>query len=634
MREGKAAAFWRRPGLRRYAPVAVAACAGAALSVWLALAARSIESREIRDEMEQDAQERVAAVEHTLELDSCGVESLCAFYAGSVSVERDEFREFVAPHLAHARGVLALAWAPRVRLAERAAFEDEARGLDLGEPAAPGGFRIAEPGAGGSKVPAGRRDEYYPILYVEPAERNHALLGLDLASDPLCLAVLERARDSGELVSTERLGFLSDGRGERGFLLLQPVYRQGAAAGPVESRRADLRGFCVAVVGVGGLVKSALSDVAPVPLDLDVFDVSGPREQFLYHYVGSAGAGYAGGDRRLADARTGLHHEAEFGFGGRRWAVVGRAAQAFATPGRAWQPWAVLVAGVALTGLLAFHLLTCIGHAQRTERLVEERTVQLSRANAELHGEVEQRRKAGLRAARLNDLQASLIDRAPLAQKMKAVTDGVVSMLDADFARVWLVRPGDRCERGCLHARAAADAEICRNRHLCLHLVASSGRYTRLDGEAHRRVSFGYYKIGRLVSGPDPKALTNDLTHDPGVQNPEWARRLGLVSFAGYRLLDSRRQPVGVLALFSQHKISQEDDALLESVAHTTAQVVATASAEEALRAAYKDLETRVEERTADLTRANEALHAAKAAQAQGMVADRGGGRRGAEQRP
>ena len=70
----------------------------------------------------------------------------------------------------------------------------------------------------------------------------------------------------------------------------------------------------------------------------------------------------------------------------------------------------------------------------------------------------------------------------------------------------------------------------------CLHLAASSGRYTTIDG-SHRRVPLGCYKIGRIASGEEPKLVTNDVTHDPRVYDRQWAEDLGLVSFAGYRLL-------------------------------------------------------------------------------------------------
>jgi len=68
----------------------------------------------------------------------------------------------------------------------------------------------------------------------------------------------------------------------------------------------------------------------------------------------------------------------------------------------------------------------------------------------------------------------------------------------------------------------------------------------------------GCYKIGRVASGEDPGFITDDVVHDPHVHDHEWARSLGLVSFAGYRLLSDKGAPIGVFALFSTRAIVPE----------------------------------------------------------------------------
>ena len=136
----------------------------------------------------------------------------------------------------------------------------------------------------------------------------------------------------------------------------------------------------------------------------------------------------------------------------------------------------------------------------------------------------------------LNRLKGDLLVSGSLTEKMKRITDAVVEILGADFARIWLINQGDLCDSGCMHAQVSEGPHVCRERNRCLHLVAGSGRYTHMDG-AHGRVPFGCYKIGRVAAADEPGFLTNDVTHDPRVHNHEWARELGLVSFAGYRLV-------------------------------------------------------------------------------------------------
>jgi anti-anti-sigma regulatory factor len=180
----------------------------------------------------------------------------------------------------------------------------------------------------------------------------------------------------------------------------------------------------------------------------------------------------------------------------------------------------------------------------------------------------------------LSDLLAQLLILDDLDTKLKLITDWITVQFDADFCRIWVIEAGDLCEE-CIHAAATEGDNLCLDKEMCLHLKSSSGRYTHIDGEGHRRVPFGAYKIGRIAAGIENKFLTNDVQHDPRVHNNEWAKALGLVSFAGYKLSTVEGKVLGVLALFSQHSISPEQDAFMESLANVTSLVVWTTGAKE-----------------------------------------------------
>ena len=191
----------------------------------------------------------------------------------------------------------------------------------------------------------------------------------------------------------------------------------------------------------------------------------------------------------------------------------------------------------------------------------------------------------------VSHLRQSLLAPAPLEDKLKTVTADIVRLFDADFCRIWLIRPGDRCEQGCMHAEVHEGPHVCRYRDRCLHLLASSGRYTHIDGQGHRRVPYGCYKIGLIASGEEQKFLTNDARNDPHVHKHEWARELGLVSFAGYQLRVPGEETLGVLALFAKHPISAEEDVILDGLGSTVALVIQQAEAEDALHLSKEDLE-------------------------------------------
>ena len=220
---------------------------------------------------------------------------------------------------------------------------------------------------------------------------------------------------------------------------------------------------------------------------------------------------------------------------------------------------------------------------------LQERTQELTKANEKLHQENTVREKAQERIEHLNHLQEDLFNPERFDEKLKHITDGIVDIFDAYFARIWIIKPGDLCESGCFHAQVTEGPHVCRYRNLCLRLVTSSGCYTHLDGKVHRRIPFGCYKIGRIASGEEYKFITNSVTHDSNVHNHKWAREHGLVSFAGYQLHSTTGRPIGVLALFSKHVLSPEDEGLLEGLANTTTRVIQTAEAEDELKI-YKDM--------------------------------------------
>jgi diguanylate cyclase (GGDEF)-like protein/PAS domain S-box-containing protein len=195
----------------------------------------------------------------------------------------------------------------------------------------------------------------------------------------------------------------------------------------------------------------------------------------------------------------------------------------------------------------------------------------------------------------LNELQGLLLKPNSIEQKLKLVTEAVVWIVGADFVRIWMIKPGDRCRSGCIHAQIAEGPHICRFRDRCLHLIASSGRYTHTDDRDHSRVPFACYKIGKIAAGEESKFLITDVTSHPRVHNHMWAKELGLISFAGYRLVDTNGAANGVLALFSKQAITTEEDLLLQGIADATSRVLQSARAEEALRKSEDRYRTLVE---------------------------------------
>jgi PAS domain S-box-containing protein len=187
------------------------------------------------------------------------------------------------------------------------------------------------------------------------------------------------------------------------------------------------------------------------------------------------------------------------------------------------------------------------------------------------------------RSVLLNQLQQNLLAAGELSHKLKMITEGIVDIFEADFCRIWLKGPGDLCELGCVHAAVQEGPNACRDRDKCLRLVASSGRYTHTNGN-HQRIPFDTYAVGRIASGKEHLHITNDVASDLSIEDHDWVKRLGLVSFAGFQLNSTDGECLGVLALFGTHAYTPEEQAQLDALSGTTSQVILAAQAESALR--------------------------------------------------
>jgi diguanylate cyclase (GGDEF)-like protein/PAS domain S-box-containing protein len=207
----------------------------------------------------------------------------------------------------------------------------------------------------------------------------------------------------------------------------------------------------------------------------------------------------------------------------------------------------------------------------------------LTRANESYATEVEERQQAelALQAAR-DHLEARVVARtADLAEQ------GALAALASEIAI--LLTQGDTVpatlQRSSELIRLFLDAAFVRVWTLnkdqkVLELQASAGMYTHRNGP-HGRVQVGQYKIGRIAQEGKPH-LTNNVCGDSWVSDPEWAKREGMVAFAGYPLI-IEEQVVGVVAAFARHPLSKAAYQAFGALAGTIAQFMRRKEIEAAL---------------------------------------------------
>ena len=141
-------------------------------------------------------------------------------------------------------------------------------------------------------------------------------------------------------------------------------------------------------------------------------------------------------------------------------------------------------------------------------------------------------------AAFRGDVDRAITRNNYLETMLNHCTEAMVKHLDAAFARIWILNPQENI----------------------LELQASAGLYTHIDG-AHSHVPVGKFKIGLIAQEKLPY-LTNNILEDPQVSNKEWAKKEGMMAFAGYPLM-VQDELLGVVAMFARQPLP---DSILQAL--------------------------------------------------------------------
>lgn len=218
------------------------------------------------------------------ELRGClvGTKALQQFLISQGGRDRVAFSRFAKPLLAEHPEIQAFEWIPVVAESDRARFEEQ-----MGD-ATGVGFCIRERDGRGGFIPAGRRDRYYPVCYVEPLAGNEMAVGYDLGSELNRRVSLDLATTTGQIQMTGRIRLVQEHGSQYGFLLFAPVFKVPNAVATAEGGDPVLEGFALGVFRAGDIMLAAMTPAPSPNLSLAFIDLSVPVEQACFHNVESA----------------------------------------------------------------------------------------------------------------------------------------------------------------------------------------------------------------------------------------------------------------------------------------------------------------------------------------------------------
>jgi diguanylate cyclase (GGDEF)-like protein len=359
------------PSWRKYLPLGLTLAGGITVSVAAFLLLLGASRARLMADFTSLALDRANAISAGLAEDRVEIGLLGSFFAASNELQEDKLEAFAGEFR---RLVQSLPWQEednvliglvlRVAQSERGAFETRARAaLDPS-------FAIRDFSGENATVVAGRRSEYYAVAVSEPRERSGQILGLDLLTVPEIRSTLQRAAITGHMISTGLVGLPDDS--EPIIWLVRPLHGSGRAAG-------TLMGFAAYAFRVDTLVESALKDMSPAGIDLEIRDASAPADKSLLYYHHSR----ASSTWETPGRHPALSWSGPIDFGEREWTVRAYATDSFTRGRRTAEPWILLAGGFLLTAFAGLSVFERMRRTAGIERLVAERTralrVQVSR---------------------------------------------------------------------------------------------------------------------------------------------------------------------------------------------------------------------------------------------------------------
>lgn len=195
-----------------------------------------------------------------------------------------------------------------------------------------------------------------------------------------------------------------------------------------------------------------------------------------------------------------------------------------------------------------------------------------------------------LAAEGLLSLALSVTSEQRVESVLTRIVEGLASQPGIALARVWLLPS--------VHIPASwREFSYIPEGAEYLRLVASAGKPNNSPGEdwsflqgKSARFPLGTGKVGQVAADRKPLLVRDFSPHESWVRNPDWARREGIRSFAGYPLL-FRDNLLGVIGVFSRRPLDDREFTWLGVFANHAAIAIANARAFEEVEKLQRQLQ-------------------------------------------
>eukprot|EP01133_Synstelium_polycarpum_P016341 gene16341-19438_t len=375
-------------GRRAWAIIIGLFIVGASISVLSILVLRYAEGTTVSSDFSRVARDRFTMLRIEFNNRLYITQTLALLFTQNSEMDLPEFVPFSNLWSINSEGLEGVMWAPKVMNGGIGTFETR-RQLVITE-----NIYNQTTGVYTRIIAAKDRPIYYPIQYAEPEVFNDNYLGFDIASDPNRIPSLNRARDTGELISDPFSGAYDDPFNLGQLFIYQAVFMPNAIFATTEDRSSNIVGYVACRFLISRMVSASLTRLTEEDqLDLYIFDLdSNSAGTLVYFRPSNAPSDESQLDKRFpTDVRNGPELERRastiyyntMNIGGRNWMVALTPSKAFIDKHYSFYPFAIGSVCLILSVLVAFWFAVNTKH-----------NIKLSITNADLHKEIFNRKLA------------------------------------------------------------------------------------------------------------------------------------------------------------------------------------------------------------------------------------------------
>jgi PAS domain S-box-containing protein len=329
------------------------------LIVWLFFFSSEQLSEKFRNTLQNESQLSANNVDEAMNKYAVILESVERLFSSSKEVTRYEYQEFLKDSLTKYPGIRAISWNPIVKDTNRKKMESLAKEQGFKN------FRIFD---GEHLNGSPKRDQYIPVFYVQPMTSNEKAIGYDTYQSPVRRNAMERTILKRDISITPKLQLIQDTTEIPSIAMYYPVFSKTNQA---------IIGFIVGTFKLENLITASIQDTKLKGISYLVYDVTDNKKELLFKQIEK-------GEELEKVHEQDIFVSKKFEIGGRQWVFEIFPSKQYSLDHADLTAWSMLLGGLLLVILLQSLMMIILGRTATIQTLVDQKTHELSEANAEL----------------------------------------------------------------------------------------------------------------------------------------------------------------------------------------------------------------------------------------------------------